>query len=127
MPTFVDLLNAREWTFDANCVDYSDMDAFFLEPGSGESDISLSSVRALNALLLCVSCPVRIACAEEGFAHFPGSSIPVGIFGGSTHAERQRLRHLPIDAAIDILEEDLASRIRRRAAAVALKHPKALR
>jgi Transcription factor WhiB len=120
--SFVDQLNARQWTEDATCLDYPDLDGFFVEPGSGEQEVRLSSVRALNAMLLCVGCPVRIPCLEEALTPHPLGGRARGIWAGSTYAERHHLRHLPICEAVDVLEDGLAERVRRRVEAVALKH-----
>jgi Transcription factor WhiB len=123
VPTFVEALLGRAWTQEAACRDYPDLDGFFVEPGSGQSDISLSSVRALNALMLCVGCAVRIPCLEEALTPHPLGGTAVGIWGASTTAERHALRHLPPDQAVDVLEAGLVERVRRRVEAVAAKHP----
>jgi hypothetical protein len=121
--SFVDQLLAREWTLDANCVDYEDMDAFFIEPGSGEQEVRLSSTRTLNAMLLCVSCPVRIPCLEEALTPHPLGGRAQGLWAGTTTRERHPLRRLPIPEAVATLEAGLAERVRRRVQAVEEKHP----
>jgi Transcription factor WhiB len=125
--SFVEQLLARTWTEEAACRDYADLDAFFIEPGSGEQEIRLSSVRVLNAMLLCVSCTVRRECLTEALTPHPLAGRATGIWEASTYAERHALRHLPPDQAVDVLEAGLVERVRRRVEAVAAKHPTASR
>jgi len=72
----------------------------------------------MEAMLLCLSCPVRLHCVEEALEH-----KAVGIWAASTTLERHRLRKLPISEAVDVLEVGLAERVRARVEAVRRKHP----
>jgi Transcription factor WhiB len=123
--TFVDQLNAREWVAEAACVDYEDVDAFFIEGTKDAGQPEDTSVRVLKAMLLCISCPVRVACLEEALSKHPLGGRAVGTWGGTTTRERHLLRKRPIPEAVYVLEEGLADRVRARVEAVRKKHPTA--
>jgi WhiB family transcriptional regulator, redox-sensing transcriptional regulator len=122
VPSFVDVLNAREWTAEAACLDDPDPDRWFIEGAKQADQPEDSSVRVLEAMLVCAGCPVRVPCLAEAMTDHVLGGRAVGLWGGSTTRERHQLRHLPVDQAIEQLEDGLAERVRRRVEAVERKH-----
>jgi WhiB family redox-sensing transcriptional regulator len=76
----------RAWRDDALCRE-TDPEAFY--PDRGES--------AQEALSVCRRCPVTAECLAFALAH----DERFGVWGGTTEADRQRLRRLQQEAADD--------------------------
>ncbi len=69
----------HDWMAAANCRD-TDPDVFFPE--------SKTSAAATAAKTICNACPVRVQCLDMALTE----RIDDGIYGGTTAAERQRIR-----------------------------------
>jgi Transcription factor WhiB len=122
--SFVDVLNARQWTEDAACRDDPNPDRWFAQGTSGQStQPGDASPTVLELMLTCVRCPVRIPCLEDALTPHPLGGRAIGVWAGTTTLVRHRLRKLPISEAVAALEAGLAERVRRRVLAVEKKHP----
>ncbi|MGY5764954.1 WhiB family transcriptional regulator [Brachybacterium sp. DNPG3] len=69
-------LTPLPWVADALCAQ-TDPDAFFPDKGGPIKD----------AKKICGGCPVREECLEAGI-----TGVEVGIWGGTTERDRQRIR-----------------------------------
>lgn len=80
----------------------------------------------LAALECCAGCPVRLECLREACAGFllptDGKKGEIfGCWGGTTLEDRRRVRHLPLDEQVEVLEATLEERLERRRQAVPLR------
>jgi Transcription factor WhiB len=72
----------------------------------------LGSPGLLRAYELCAGCCVRRPCLNAAI-----EMNSVGVWAGTSEADRRAVEHLPRDVAIDTLEAGLAERLRVRRAA----------
>lgn len=105
---------------------------FFYEANSRHRD-DLGLPKALEPFLVCAGCKVRRPCVAEALQPIrycvrPDKDTRVavrveGIWGGTTPSDRRRVRHLPIEEAVDELEAGFPERLRVRVEAFERRHP----
>jgi hypothetical protein len=86
----------------------------------------VSSPRSLLPLLVCWGCPVRRRCLEDAFqswtySHFAGvhtelgtSRSAHGIWGATTEFDREAVKELPPEEAIELLDRTTDGRMEKR-------------
>jgi hypothetical protein len=108
----------------AACASGIDPDWFFEgETGPSWDRANLSSAKALAAHLTCASCPVRIPCLTEALEEWTHEVVPdepcthsrvTGIWAATVTRDRDRVRGMPIDDAIEVFEAGMAGRLKAR-------------
>ena len=127
------------WHQEAACRDTPEV-TFFPDETSDPPRMAarIGAGSFLEPLLLCAACPVRRYCLEAGFMKTPiyyaqthaendryaeretetVSWVPSeGVWGGTLKYEREAVRHLPIPAAVDLLEATFDARLAARTSA----------
>jgi hypothetical protein len=126
VPSVLDALDGLDWHAEAACRD-GEVDFF---PDRGYEELFPGSPRIVLPLILCSTCPVRRKCliaGLEGVRYVTGATAPggrdphaveprpswasVGIWGGSSEAERQPYYAWPVEKAADRLEREFDARL----------------
>jgi hypothetical protein len=126
-------LNQRAWTLDALCADAENPDDWFPQ-GNSEYRDPLLRPNPMLAYLTCTECPVRRRCLREALTpkrlefserrNGRRAFYPEGTWGATTDQERRAVRGLPVEEAIDLLENTLSERVRIRAERFMARYPR---
>jgi Transcription factor WhiB len=129
LPSLRRILERERWREDAACLG-EPTDHFFQETGSIHYKTpTMSSAAVLYPLLLfCDKCPVRAPCLRASLQPFSTivdaedsnsasrnrTARPFGTSGGATPFDRWQVHDLPIEAAVNALEETFRDRLAAR-------------
>ena len=130
LPALADLI--PPWHSQAACAGEEDEWLFFSEASGATVRFHLEDADLLLAALICSGCHVRVECLRSslvpitipgveretssghGTMSQPEHLRTTGTRGGACEADRNRLKHLPVDERVDELERTLPERIEQR-------------
>jgi hypothetical protein len=126
-PSFLDALGRADWHQQANCRDEVDPECFF--PARNVDQRWPGTARTLLPLLVCSKCSVRRECLKESLGSWnvphadrrSSTIVAVGVWGGSSELERQAVRHLPLEEAVERLEAGFPKRLAERVEAFRIR------